>query len=150
MSHSCEVTVGDLLRWDQALYTDKLVSRKSLEEMFTPYQGPYPAVRPSERGFYSRHRYGYGWHVTKWFGRDLIWHGGHINGFCSAILRYPEDRTLVVVLENKDPEGEGDADLQMEPMSVANGLSAIAFGLQPDSSPISNTNANATSKTNNR
>jgi hypothetical protein len=33
--------------------------------------------------------------------RDLIWHGGEINGFCSAILRYPEDRTLVVVLENR-------------------------------------------------
>jgi CubicO group peptidase (beta-lactamase class C family) len=139
-------TVGDLLLWDQALYTDKLVSRKSLDQMFTPYEGPYPAVRRWEQGLYSRHRYGYGWFVTKWFGRDLIWHDGEINGFCSAILRYPEDRTLVIVLENRDPEGQGEADLTMEPMTLANGLSAIAFGLQPDSSPISAINPRAMPK----
>ena len=28
-------TADDLLRWDQALYTDKLLSRASLDEMFT-------------------------------------------------------------------------------------------------------------------
>jgi len=139
-------TVGDLLRWDQALYTDKLVSRKSLEQMFTPYQGAYPAVRRWEQGLYSRHRYGYGWFVTKWFSQNLIWHDGVINGFCSAILRYPEDRTLVIVLENMEPEGGRDPDLKMEPMAVANGLSAIAFGLQPDSSPISAMNPEATPK----
>ena len=130
-------TVGDLLRWDQALYADKLISRKSLEQMFTPFQGPYPAVRPWEQGLYSRHRYGYGWFITKWFGHDLIWHGGVIHGFCSAILRYPEDRILVIVLENMEPELEGDPDLKMEPMTVANGLSAIVFGLPPSSSPVS-------------
>ena len=130
-------TVGDLLRWDQALYTDKLVSQKSLEQMFTPFTGPYPVVRVWEQGLYSRHRYGYGWFITNWFGRDLVWHGGVINGFCSAILRYPEDRTLVIVLENMEPEGESDIDLKMEPMTVANGLSAIAFGLPPHSTPVS-------------
>jgi CubicO group peptidase (beta-lactamase class C family) len=92
-------TVGDLLRWDQALYSEKLVSRKSLEQIFTPYEGPYPADRPWERGWNARHRYGYGWSIAKWFGRDLVWHGGTIQGFCSAILRYPQDHTLVVVLE---------------------------------------------------
>ena len=130
-------TVGDLLRWDQALYTDSLVSRKSLQEMFTPYQGAYPAVRLWEQGLYSRHRYGYGWFITKWFGRKLIWHDGEINGFCSAILRYPEDRTVVIVLENREVEGRPDPDLKMEPMTVANGLSAIAFGLAADASAIS-------------
>jgi len=108
-------TVGDLLLWDQALYTDKLVSRKSLEQMFTPYEGAYPAVRRWEQGLYSRHRYGYGWFVTKWFGRDLIWH-------------------------------DGEADLKMEPMTVANGLSAISFGLEVDSSPITAINPEATRK----
>jgi CubicO group peptidase (beta-lactamase class C family) len=139
-------TVGDLLLWDQALYTEKLVSRGSLEQVFTPYGGAYPAVRKWEQGLYSRHRYGYGWFVAKWFGRDLLWHDGEINGFCSALLRYPEDRTLVIVLENRDPEGEGESDLKMEPMSVANGLSAIAFGLQPNSSPISAKNPETTPK----
>lgn len=34
-------TVGDLLLWDQALYSEKLISRKSLDEMFTPFKGGY-------------------------------------------------------------------------------------------------------------
>ena len=147
-SGSMYSTVDDLLRWDQALYTEKLVSRKSLAQVFTPFQGPYPAVQPLLRGLYSRHRYGYGWLITKWFGRDLIWHGGGISGFCAAILRYPQDRTLVVVLENREPDFEGvtEPDLEGEPMTVANGLSAIAFGLPPDSSPVSATASDATPK----
>jgi CubicO group peptidase (beta-lactamase class C family) len=135
-------TVEDLLRWDQALYTEKLVSRKSVEQLFTPFVGPYPANQPLVRGLYSRHRYGYGWWlITKWFGRDLVWHAGLVNGFCSAILRYRADRTLVVVLENMEPNLEGvtDLDLKFEPMTVADGLSAIAFRLPPDSSPVSAT-----------
>jgi hypothetical protein len=32
-------TVGDLLIWDQALYSDRLVTAKSLEAMFTEYKG---------------------------------------------------------------------------------------------------------------
>ncbi len=31
-------TTEDLLLWDKALYTEKLVSRKSLDEMFTPFR----------------------------------------------------------------------------------------------------------------
>lgn len=141
-------TVEDLLRWDQALYTEKLVSRKSLAQVFTPYQGPYPAVQPWLRGFLSRHRYGYGWFITKWFGRDLVWHAGLISGFCSAILRYTQDHTLVVVLENMEPDfgGVTEPDLKAEPMTVANGLSAIAFGLSPDSSPVSTTSPDAIRK----
>jgi CubicO group peptidase (beta-lactamase class C family) len=132
-------TVGDLLRWDQALYSEKLVSRKSLEEIFAPYQGPYTPVQPWERGWYARHQYGYGWSITKWFGRDLVWHGGIIHGFCSAILRYPQDHTLVVVLENMEPDLQRavDPDLDMDPMTIANGLSAIAFGLPSHTSPVS-------------
>jgi CubicO group peptidase (beta-lactamase class C family) len=140
-------TVEDLLRWDQALYTEKLVSRKSLEQMFTPFEGPYTAVRPSNRGLWSRHPYGFGWSISKWFGRDLVSHPGGINGFSSVILRYPEDRTLVVVLENMELDlGVPDPDLNAEPMTIANGLSAIAFGLPPDSSPVSPTTSDALPK----
>jgi CubicO group peptidase (beta-lactamase class C family) len=141
-------TVEDLLRWDQALYTEKLVSRKSLEQMFTPFEGPYTAVRPENRGLWSRNRYGFGWFITKWFGRDLVWHPGGINGFSSVIQRYREDRTLVVVLENMEPDSVGvtDPDLKAEPITLANGLSAIAFGLPPDSSPVSSTTSDAIRK----
>ena len=125
-------TVGDLLRWDQALYTEKLVSEKSLTQIFAATEVPYP------KGWWSRHKYGFGWFLTNWFGRNLIWHEGGPHGFASAILRYPEDRTVVVVLENMEEFEPGEYwDINEEPMVVANGLSAIAFGLPPNTNPIS-------------
>src|SRR5262245_51700820 len=130
-------TVGDLLRWDQALYSEKLVSGRSLSQIFAPVEVPYP------KGWWSHHKYGFGWFLTKWFRRNLIWHEGGISGFASVIFRYPEDRTLVVVLENmgeaEQAEEEEYWDVNQEPMVVANALSAIAFGLAPNTNPISAT-----------
>jgi len=134
-------TARDLLRWDQGLYTEKLISRKSLKQIFTPYEGNYSAVRPLDQGWFSRHKYGYGWDISNWFGRRLFSHGGGINGFRSMIMRYPDDRTLVVVLINVESPELQDGDLREERSVVANGLSAIAFGLPPDLSPLSNERA---------
>lgn len=139
-------TARDLLRWDQGLYTEKLVSRKSLEQIFTPYEGNYSAVRPLDQGWFSRHKYGYGWDISNWFGRRLYSHGGGINGFRSVIMRYPDDRTLVVVLTNVESPELQDGDLKEERSILANGLSAIAFGLPPDFSPVSNGSSNMSSE----
>jgi CubicO group peptidase (beta-lactamase class C family) len=122
-------TVRDLLSWDQALYSNKLISGELSKEIFTPSEVIYP------KGWMSRHHYGYGWFLTTWFGRKLVWHPGGIYGFCSVILRYPQDRTLVVVLENEEEDAE-DLDLRTKFMTIANGLSAIAFGYAPDTDPL--------------
>lgn len=98
-------TTGDLLLWDQALYTDKLVSRKSRDEMFTPWKG--------ESG------YAYGWGIGKTFDRRSISHGGGIYGFATQIARYPDDNVTVVVLSNIQGISSG---------RVANALAAIVFG----------------------
>jgi CubicO group peptidase (beta-lactamase class C family) len=97
-------TTGDLLIWDQALYTEKLVSRKSLDEIFTPFK--------SDNG------YGYGWSIGKKFDRRVIAHGGGIYGFASQITRFPEDRVTVIVLSNIQAAPAG---------KIANDLSAIVF-----------------------
>jgi len=87
-------------------------------------------------------------HFSEWSGRNLVWHAGIIHGFCAAILRYPQDHALVVVLENMEPNlaGAVDPDLDMDLTTIANGLSAIAFGLPADTSPISAKNPDATHK----
>jgi hypothetical protein len=77
-------TVNDLYLWDQTLYTEKLVSKASLDRIFTPFKGDYA----------------YGWFVTKRFNRRLITHGGSINGFGTTIDRYPADGACVIVLSN--------------------------------------------------
>ena len=83
-------TVNDLYKWDQALYTDKLLSAKNKASMFTPFLA----------------HYAYGWNVGKTNVGQLkdslllIEHGGGINGFNTLISRLPKDRQLVVLLNN--------------------------------------------------
>ena len=96
-------TTGDLLLWDQALYVEKLVSRKSLDEMFTPFKNGY----------------GYGWGIGKKFDRREISHGGGIYGFATDISRFPDDRVTVIVLSNVQGAPAG---------RISNDLAAIVFG----------------------
>lgn len=121
-------TVKDLLLWDQALYGERLLSAKSRQAMFTPN----PQQVPPEWLLGKKGGYGYGWMIEELFGRKLYVHGGLINGFTSIIMRYPEDKTLVVVLCNREEDFPGDLkDLKI--VGVGEGLSAVAFGLNPSS-----------------
>jgi CubicO group peptidase (beta-lactamase class C family) len=96
-------TVLDLLKWDQALYSEKLVPRKSLEAMFTPHKD----------------NYGYGWIIDKKFGSARYSHGGGIMGFVTTIERYPDEKLLVVALSN----------LENAPVwSIGSDLAAMAKG----------------------
>lgn len=96
-------TTGDLLLWDQMLYTEKLVSRKTLDEIFTPFKSGY----------------GYGWSIGKKFDRQEISHGGGIYGFATEIARFPADKVTVVVLSNVEGAPAG---------RIGNDLAAIVFG----------------------
>ncbi|AFL81242.1 penicillin-binding protein, beta-lactamase class C [Aequorivita sublithincola DSM 14238] len=87
-------TVEDLYLWDQALYTDKLLSKKYMDMLFEKY---IPAF-----GEY----YGYGWMIGEMpIGNTkdtvkVVTHGGGINGFNTLITREIEDKSLVVLLNN--------------------------------------------------
>lgn len=101
-------TTEDLLLWDKALYTDRLVSRKSLDEMFLPFKELAPGKN-----------YAYAWWLEKQSDRQAISHSGHINGFATYLMRYPSERVTVIVLSNN----RGAPSER-----VAKDLSAIAFG----------------------
>jgi len=98
-------TTGDLLIWDQALYTEKLVSKKSIDEITAPEKG--------DAG------YGYGWSIGKRFGHKSVSHGGGIYGFATDISRYPDDKVTVVVLSNIQSSPSGQ---------ISSNLAAIVFG----------------------
>nr|HMS41814.1 serine hydrolase [Pyrinomonadaceae bacterium] len=101
-------TTEDLLLWDKALYTEKLLSKKSIDEMFTPFREMYPGKS-----------YAYGWWTSQKFGRTEIAHGGNLAGFITYIARFPSDRVTVIVLSNN---GRGSSG------KISNVLSAIVFG----------------------
>jgi CubicO group peptidase (beta-lactamase class C family) len=80
----------DLFLWDQALYAGRLISRDSYDAMFKSY-----ATADWGDGA------AYGWFI----GRDKSDHRymgflGGINGFAAQIMRYPDQRVLLVVLSN--------------------------------------------------
>ena len=85
-------TVEDLYRWDQALYTQTLVSQQSLNKAFTPYATSQ----------YAGSSYGYGWFIANapTVGHRLIWHDGRIDGFRTYIGRYVDDRVTIIFLSN--------------------------------------------------
>jgi CubicO group peptidase (beta-lactamase class C family) len=88
-------SVADLYQWDQALYTDKLVSAKTLRLAFTPG----PATEHENTG------YGFGWFIGRYRGLREIWHSGNSIGFTTRIARFPEKKFTVIILTNRNEAG---------------------------------------------
>jgi CubicO group peptidase (beta-lactamase class C family) len=82
----------DLAKWDAALYTDKILSRASLDQMWT--------VAKLNDGTPNPAKYGFGWVIISLAGHKVIEHGGAWQGFRSNISRYVDDKMTVVVLAN--------------------------------------------------
>jgi D-alanyl-D-alanine carboxypeptidase len=113
-------TVVDLAKWDAALYTDKLLKRASLEQMWTPEK--LNDGKPLT--------YGYGWGVDVYRTRKRISHGGGINGFSTFIARFVDDKLTVIVLTNQESADAGSLAAGLAefyiPALVENAPKAIA------------------------
>jgi CubicO group peptidase (beta-lactamase class C family) len=88
--------VLDLARWDEALYTTRLLAQSSLDRMWTVYR--LDDGRPNWAG------YGFGWFIDRQNGHRVLAHGGAWQGFTCQISRYPEDSLSVAVLTNLDSD----------------------------------------------
>ena len=104
-------TVDDLAKWDQALYTEKLISVESRTKMLTPGLGDY----------------GYGMMVHKMGAHLVTEHGGGINGFSTHLLRVPDEKLLVVTLANVSTPGAG---------KLAQELAKLALGIPLPKTPV--------------
>ena len=87
-------TVLDLAKWDAALYTEKLVKKSSLDQMWT--------VAKLNDGKPNKSNYGFAWTIDQMNGHRVIEHGGAWQGFTTYIARYVDDKLTVVVLTNLD------------------------------------------------
>jgi CubicO group peptidase (beta-lactamase class C family) len=84
-------TVEDLYKWDQALYTQKLVRRETLEEAF--------AI--SNRINKKTEDYGFGWRIRQIESGDtVVYHGGLWHGYNTYLLRNLKDHSAIIVLSN--------------------------------------------------
>jgi CubicO group peptidase (beta-lactamase class C family) len=99
-----ETTVWDLLKFDQALYRDKLISKESKKKMFTP----------------NLANYGYCWRITEQYGNTIIAHGGGAPGVSASFSRYLNDKYTIITLSNNDADRG----------SLARTIEAIVFGAE--------------------
>ncbi|CAM4328766.1 serine hydrolase domain-containing protein [Pseudoalteromonas ostreae] len=84
-------TARDLVKWDQALHTNKLINKELKKQMYTVSE---------------QRNYALGWEVNQLdadkYGKPLtqVQHGGGIEGFNAFISRIIEDQLLVIILNN--------------------------------------------------
>ncbi len=94
-------SIEDLFKWEQALYTNKLVSAATLAQAFIPgtlHNG-------------AKTEYGFGWFIDEYRGHKRARHSGSTCGFRNEIQRYPEDHFAVIILTNRaEPEVEALAN----------------------------------------
>ena len=85
-------TPEDLLKWDQALYSNELFTPQIMEEAYTPYSNEKPGVR----------NYGLGWRMNVYpDGKKIIYHNGWWHGNNTVFIRMIQDSVTIIVLGNK-------------------------------------------------
>jgi D-alanyl-D-alanine carboxypeptidase len=85
-------TLEDLITWNAALDSDRLLSASSRQAMWTP-----AALTSGEHA-----AYGFGWRIDAVDGHSRIHHGGSLPGFRAEIARFPSDSLTVIILTNAD------------------------------------------------
>ncbi|HET6979273.1 MAG TPA: serine hydrolase domain-containing protein [Pyrinomonadaceae bacterium] len=83
-------TVYDMAKWDAALYTEKLLKRSSLEQMWTK----------AKLNDGKTVGYGFGWSLAEVRGHHVIEHAGSWQGFKAQISRYVDDKLTIIVFAN--------------------------------------------------
>ena len=86
-------TAEDLLKWDQALYTNQLVKASTLKEAFTPMMLTDGNIS----------KYGFGWELPsdKTLG-TVVMHTGDNPGYSTRIVRYIDQHKTIILLSNNN------------------------------------------------
>ena len=91
-SGSLMSTVGDLLKWQNALNANVLLGPEETKKAFTAYKLNNDSLLT----------YGYGWHIKKINGSVSREHGGSIFGFKSMAVYLPSEDIYIAGLSNCD------------------------------------------------
>lgn len=103
-------TVGDLFRWNEALFGGKVLNEASFKAATTPVELP-----PDVDGM----NYGYGLMMLEVKRLPAVGHGGGLNGWSTYLVRLPKQNCTVVVLTNALPQPP-----KISPSPIAHALAA--------------------------
>lgn len=85
--------VIDLLKWEKALSTEKLIPQELLQQAYTP------ATLSSGEASY----YGFGWFLEEGFPK-IVYHTGSLAGFRTCLFRDMDRELAVIILSNHSNE----------------------------------------------
>ena len=88
-------SVLDLAKFDAALYTEKILKKTSLEQMWQPVKENESGVG-SPKGSY----FGFGWGVDRVNGHRVVFKGGSNAGFRATFVRFVDDNLTIIILGN--------------------------------------------------
>lgn len=80
-------TNQDLLKWINGLNNGKLISKKSLEQMYSKGETKYGRKVP----------YGFGFRIDTKNNEKVVYHFGKWNGFSTGISQYPDDLVIIIL-----------------------------------------------------
>lgn len=105
-------TATDLYKWQQALFANKILSKKSREKLLTPNN-------QTSKGMHA-----YGWFISETKqGKKVYWTAGYEDFGHNGIVKVYADETVIIVLTNS-----GDIDEKPARDLVSDGLEQIIFG----------------------
>lgn len=85
-------TPRDLLKWDQALYNNQVISKALLDSAFSGYSFEKPSI----------HNYGLGWRLQLLpNGKKIVYHFGKWHGSNAAFARLMDEKVTIIILGNK-------------------------------------------------
>ncbi|MBX7174154.1 MAG: serine hydrolase [Pyrinomonadaceae bacterium] len=100
-------TVEDLYKWQAAFDSESLLKQDTINVIFTP----------------EKRNYGYGWGIGNWKNHKVLSHAGGIDGFSSHLMKFPQEKAVVIVLLNND---------RVLAQTVAVDLASILYGEKYD------------------
>jgi len=98
-------TTGDLLKFDEALYSNKILKLETLAEAFTPTKLNNGQNVNAESGV-GKSSYGLGWFILDdTSAGKIVWHSGGVPGGLSIFIRDITKRQTVIAFDNAFDKG---------------------------------------------
>ncbi|WP_298733086.1 serine hydrolase domain-containing protein [uncultured Chitinophaga sp.] len=89
--------IDDMVKWEMLIQGGKILSRDNWDQMWTDTT----TTGGIDNGV--SFSYGYGWYVSTYKNRKVVYHGGVLPGFRAMYYRLPEERTTIIILTNSEP-----------------------------------------------
>jgi CubicO group peptidase (beta-lactamase class C family) len=95
-------SLKDLAKWDEALRSNKLLSKEEMQPALTPVTLPTTSVNGdtqphwpanSDRPEGTPASYGFGWFLDPYRGHPRMWHYGETMGFHSYMVRFASNKS---------------------------------------------------------